>query len=172
VKKETFGYSLNGWEFLVAQGQSYTDVEDSFGDTTAQILSGTNGSTLKDGSGRALVKAVNTGWTGKTGGVSSDILTLWGMYDLGAASTDTFTLSMDYDPTNAATDGTFGLAIKDTATGKWVNAVDKNAGGTKKFVKRAWTASDGLGTYGVDPATYVAWAVVNQNGDFAVTTFK
>ena len=170
VKRESFGYSLNGWEFLIAQGQSYTEIEDGFNDTTAQILSGTNGSTLKDGSGRALVKAVNTGWTTKTPAVSSDILTLWGMYDLGAVSTDTYTLALDYNWKKAPTDGTFGLAIKDS-TGKWVNAVDKNVGGTKTFAKRAWVSGDTLGTYGVDPATGVAWAVINKTGDFAVTTF-
>lgn len=171
VKRETFGYSLNGWEFLVPQGQTYTTVQDSFDVTAAQILSGTNGSTVTDGSGRPLVKAVNTGWTKKTHDVSSDILTLWGMYDIGATSTDTYTLAMDYGEKHAATDGSFGLAIKDAATGKWVNAVTKNAGGTKNFVKRAWVSGDTLGTYGIDTTTNTAWAVMNQSGDFAVTTF-
>ncbi len=46
VKAETFGYSLNGKEFLVAQGAPYTTVSDSYNGTTAAILSGTNGSTL------------------------------------------------------------------------------------------------------------------------------
>jgi len=60
VKKETFGYSMNGHKFLVPQGSSYTTVADgitagtSYGETysgtTAQILSGSNNSTRRDGS--------------------------------------------------------------------------------------------------------------------------
>ena len=48
VKKETWGYSLNGQEFLVAQGETYTSVMDSFETTIARILGGTNGSTAQD----------------------------------------------------------------------------------------------------------------------------
>jgi hypothetical protein len=35
----------------------------------------------------------------------------------------------------------------------------------------AWNASYGLGTFGVDPATNTAWAVVNHGGNFAITRF-
>ncbi len=70
VKKETWGYSLNGKEFLIPQGQTYTSVVDSFRTTTARILGGANNSTARDGSlntaggvGHPLTKAVNTGWT-------------------------------------------------------------------------------------------------------------
>jgi hypothetical protein len=31
-----------------------------------------------------------------------------------------------------------------------------------------WNASYTLGTYGLDPATHTAWAILNYNGDFAV----
>jgi hypothetical protein len=65
--------------------------------------------------------------------------------------------------------GGFGIATRN-ADGSWVNAVDLNAGGTKTFVVGPWEASHGLGTYGVDPGTKTAWAVVNHAGDFAVTT--
>ena len=37
VKRETFGYGLNGKEFIVAEGAPYTTVSDSFGGTTAAI---------------------------------------------------------------------------------------------------------------------------------------
>ncbi len=50
----------------------------------------------------------------------------------------------------------------------WVNAVDENIGGTKNFVFGPWEKSYPLGTYGVDPTTHTAWAVLNYNGDFAV----
>ena len=172
VKKETFGYSLNGREFLVAPGQPYTVVQDSFSGTTARILAGTNASTAKDASGRHLTNAVDTGWTPGTADIKSNILTLWGMAgSLGSDQTDTYTLLLNYDP-RSVTDrdlrsGSFGLVIREN--GQWVLAVDKNAGGTKRFVVGPWDADAGygLGTYGVDPATNTVWAVVNKNGDFA-----
>jgi hypothetical protein len=43
-----------------------------------------------------------------------------------------------------------------------------NFRGTKRFVKGPWKPAYGLGTYGVDPKTKTAWAVINFNGDFAV----
>jgi hypothetical protein len=177
TKHETFGYSLNGKEFLVPEGQPYTDVQDSFGSTSARIFSGKNNSTAAAYDGRPFTKAVDTGWTNRTGGTSSDILTLWGMTDaMGSDQTDTYALAMNYNfkngnPPTHLGDGLFGLATKD-ADGNWVNAVDKNIGGTKKFVFGAWDPSYGLGTYGFDPCTHTAWAVVNYNGDFAVAGFN
>ncbi len=52
--------------------------------------------------------------------------------------------------------------------GKWINAVDRNFSGTRKFVVGPYKAKYGLGTYGVDPSTKTAWAVVNYSADFAV----
>jgi hypothetical protein len=177
VKAETFGYSLNGKEFLVCQNDqtdckdsSYTQVADSYNGTIAKILSGTNGSTAKDYDSRALTKAVDTGWEPKNNDLlDSDILTLWGMYDLYAPSTDVYTLSMTYDPGHSEHlgNGGFGIATKDDQ-GNWVNAVSKNVGGTTTFVKGPWNPSYGLGTYGVDASTKTAWAVLNYNACFAV----
>ncbi len=172
TKKETFGYSLNGKEFLVAQGKSYTDIQDRFEGTTARILDGTNGSTAKDGSSRALTKAVDTDWTPRTDDIAaSNILTLWGMSDLGSDQTDVYTLSMTYDPKSLRPlyldNGTFAIAIRD-ATGNWVNAVNMNDGGTKRFVVGPWKHGYKLGAYGFDPRTHTAWAVINHNGNFAV----
>jgi len=180
-KRETFGYSLNGQEYLVPQGESYTSVEDTFAGTTAKILAGINGSTEKLYDGRPTTKSVNTGWTPgkatvpkKNDNSASAILTLWGMADLGTEQTDTFALSISYDPKKAIPThlgkGLFGLATRD-ADGNWVNAVDMNFGGNKKFVVGKWKPSYGLGTYGVDPSTKTAWAVINYNSDFAVTRF-
>jgi hypothetical protein len=182
----TFGYSLNGKEFLVAQGGSYKAIADSFvsgaekAPTILSILSGTNGSTATDPMGiSSLSKAVDTGWTGKGADTASDVLTLWGMGDLGAASTDTYAIQLSFDPTVAGslTDGTLGVAIQD-ASGKWVNVVSKNAGGTATFTTGAWTAAKTLGSYGVNLAPNppgsppVAWAVVNvAGGKLAVARF-
>ncbi|MGD0230665.1 MAG: metallophosphoesterase, partial [Syntrophorhabdales bacterium] len=178
-KRETFGYSLNGKEFLVAQGQPYTTVQDAipagsgFFGTSAEILGGTNGSTVTDHSGRALTKAVNTGWAprdgwdlGPEGLLSSDVLTLWGMTDVGNTTTDTYALSMTYDPgvrmsADMLKRGKLVLVTKD-AKGNWVKA------GSKNFILGPWNGAYPLGTYGVDPKTHTAWAVVNVTGDFAV----
>ncbi len=174
VKRDTFGYSLNGKQFLVPQGGSYGVVQQAYGGTTARILGGVNSSTEVDGAGRRSTKAVDTGWASATGvkGLASGILTLWGMARaLGTSETDVYALSLTYAPATVSADqlrsGTFGLATR-RADGTWVNAVDGNAGGTKRFVAGLWNAGYALGTYGVDPATHTAWAVVNYNADFAV----
>jgi hypothetical protein len=187
VKKETWGYSLNGHEFLVAQGETYTSVVGSFETTIARILGGTNGSTAQDYNLRPLTKTVNTGWTDvdtwrseffsrwfkKPGfDFASNILTLWGMADLGSDQTDVYTLSMTYEGIPFLGKGDFGIATKDDR-GKWVNAADMNIGSSlKKFVVGPWKAEYGLGTYGIDPKTNAAWAVINYNGDFAIGRFE
>lgn len=179
TKRETFGYSLNGKEFVVAQGESYNKVVDSFKGTTAQIIDGVNGSSKIDGAGRPFVKTVDTGWTPQKScnprqcdDTDSNILTLWGMADLGNAQTDTFVLSMSYDLLKSRrthlTNGGFGIATKGP-DGKWINAVSLNTGGKKTFVKGPWNPTYQLGTYGVDTNTRTAWAVINYNGDFAVS---
>ncbi len=188
VKAETFGYSLNGREFQVCQAgkadcdSSYTQVVDSYNGTTAKILSGTNGSTAMDYDNRSFIKTVDTGWTDGTvstpksdGDTASNILTLWGMSDLYAASTETYTLSMNYDPSKSRPEhlgeGMFGLATKDEQ-GNWINAVSKNIGGEKKFVMGPWKEDYELGTYGVDPDKKTAWAVINYTADFAIARFN
>ena len=176
----TFGYSLNGREFTVPQGASYTAISDSFATsaskapTALKFLAGTNGSTAVDPIGiSSMSKAVDTGWTARGTDTASDVLSLWGMGDLGAASTDTYAIQLAFDPTGTGTinDGTFGLAIQD-AGGTWVNVVSKNVGGTTAFTNGAWTSAKTLGSYGVDTTKNVAWAVVNvTGGKLAVTRF-
>ncbi len=177
VKMESFGYSLNGEQFLIHQGESYNSVSGEFEGTEAQILAGTNGSTAVDANGRQFVKAVNTGWTSKNGPMlASNILSLWGMEDLGSFNTDVYVLEMSYDEqrTNGQRLGNAGyrLAAID-ADGKWVNAVELNAGPQKKkFVKGPYNPSYGLGTYGIDMASGKVWAVINYAADFAAYKFE
>jgi hypothetical protein len=173
VKRSTIGYSLNGKENLVARGASYAMTDDTtvaaamesgFLGTSMSILSGANGSTAATNYGKATEKAVNTGWAPINGNLASDVLTLWGMTDLGQANTDTYTLSMTY---NDERSNGFRLATKN-ADGNWVNAVDMNVGSSKRmFVVGSWNSGYELGTYGVDPSTHTVWAVINYNGDFA-----
>jgi hypothetical protein len=186
VKKETWGYSLNGHEYLVSQGELYTSVVDSFENTIARILGGTNGSTAQDYTLRPLTRAVNTGWTDVATwrnefflrwlkkspfDFASNVLSLWGMADLGSDHADVYALSMTYEGIPLLR-GDFGIATKDT-NGKWVNAVDKNIEtGSKKFVVGPWKPEYGLGTYGIDLKAGTAWAVIDYNGDFAVGRFE
>jgi hypothetical protein len=184
VKKETWGYSLNGQQFLVTQGGSYTGIEGSFRETTAKILAGTNNSTTMDFTPydhdadgnpikgpRALTKTVNTGWVTNPDpdNLKSDIISLWGMSELGAAGqTDTYVLSLSVDWRRMVHLGSGCIGIATFVNGKWVNAINENIGGEKKFVVGPYNAEYGLGTYGVDPDTKTAWAVLNFNADFAV----
>ncbi len=172
-KQETFGYSLNGKEFLVGgrAGTSYRVVQDSFGTTTARILAGDSSNTTVDGSGRLLTQAIDTGWTSRQDSLKSDVLSLWGMAkDLGSGRTDTYVLSMSLSGLSMSQmrSGTFFLLTKDDK-GRWINAVNADYGPqSPAFVVGPWTESYGLGTYGIDPETQAAWAVINHDGDFAV----
>lgn len=177
VKKETWGWSLNGKEIQVAQGGSYmlsdntskatANGETGYFGTTAKILSGTNNSTKKDYSNRALTKAVGTGWAPRIAGTTlSDVFTLWGMTDLGAGTTDTFVLSVSYDPatvmTAAINAGHPAYLAKKDAGGSWTKAA------SGRFVLGPYNAKYPLGFYGLDMQTKTAWAVVSQTGEFAV----
>ena len=128
-----------------------------------------------DGSYRRFANVVETGWYAAENGTASSILSLSGMEnELGSPRTDVYTLSMTYDPRALPhaklTDGSFGLATRD-ASGNWVNAVDLNAGGSRSFVPGPWAPGYKLGTFGVDPVTQTAWAVLDYNGKFAAAQF-
>jgi Calcineurin-like phosphoesterase len=191
VKNDTFGYSLNGKEFQVCQwaqptpmakacNSSYTQVVDTYNGTTAKILGGANHSTAQDYDARSFIKTVDTGWTDKisstlnNGGIMvSNILTLWGMADLGTDRTDTYTLSMNYTSNvrSGLAGGSYRLITKDSY-GNWADSVDMNKGTfSKRFVQGPWNSSYDLGTYGYDPNANTAWAVINYNADFAVASF-
>jgi hypothetical protein len=171
AKRETFGYGLNGKQFVVKQGQSYvTDAkikDSSSAGTTAQILSGSNSSTETDACGLAYVKVVTTGWIPAVTPTYSDILSLHGIDPfLQASQRDTYTLSMALPSIGGVRKG-FVLCALDS-NGNWNNAVNQNSGGTKNYVNGPWSSSYGLGTYGTDPTTNSAWAVLNYDGIFAI----
>ncbi len=171
TKRETFGYALNGKEFLVPQGASYAVVADAFQGTAAAILDGQNGSGKADRAGRSLAHAVDTGWAPRACGTASAVLSLWGMSSmvegLEADETDPYVLSISFDRDNGhwkLGTGEFGLERRD-ASGQWIPA----AGG--EFVVGPWKAGYALGTYGVDPVSRTAGAVVDRQGDFRVASF-
>ncbi len=180
--RETFGYSLNGKSFLVNQGASYAGVVDSFEGTTARILAGVNGNTETVYGGAAPVKTVKTGWRSRPGNAASAVLYLWGLRDNlslytpagislpGADEDDTadvYVLSMSFVPSRVSLRQlrAGGFGIKTQHNGAWVDAVDLNVGGAKRFVYGAYSGH-ALGSYGVDPNTMTAWAVVNHDGQF------
>ena len=65
--------------------------------------------------------------------------------------------------------GEFGIQAR-SAGGAWVPAAGLT-GGEPKFVIGKWKPGYKLGTYGVDPASKTAWAVVDYQGEFRVANF-
>jgi hypothetical protein len=174
TRRETFGYGQAGKEFLIPQGGTYSTVEDSFRGTTAKILGGVNAARNLDYNGVPMTRAVNTGWQDGPMGSLSPVLNLWGMELLGSGgNTDTYTLALQYNP-GLAGNGVVEngwLALATPVNGVWSNAADRNSGGTKKFIRGPWIPAYGLGSYGFDPATNTAWAVIDYNAAFAVVPF-
>lgn len=177
--QETFGYSLNGVARVVAQGDSYImthriEAGSSFGEdgyvgTTMHILDGVNAATTTVHGGRASNKDLNIGWasaaTVQEVGAVSDVLTVWGMQSaLGSDEGDTYALALEYP---GAVRGALALMSKND-DGNWEPTAARNFGGEAKFIIGPWKADYSLGSYGIDPATRTAWAVVNRGGEFAV----
>jgi hypothetical protein len=168
TKKETWGYSLGGKRFIIAPGGSYTAVQDG----RAKILGGAFSSAAVDWNGRKFSREVTTGWAPKTAGMYTDIFTLWGMAkEFGSPQTDTYCLSIAYDPKiindEHAKYGQVGITTK--GKDSWVNAVSKNYGGATNFFVGPYDQSKhALGAWGVDADSQTFWAVINYNADFAV----
>ena len=188
-RRERFGYSQNGQEFVVANNESYSVVQDSYKGTRVKILDGINADTNADAdfNNREMVKTVKTGWRDRPEGCASAALKLWGLCEnlsLCDASltgpwpnadqdyvTDTYVLSLSYDtsllrPSQLVT-ARVCLATKDE-DGVWKNAIELNEGGMRKFVFGRWKPGYPLGTYGIDPSSRTAWAVLNRDGEYAV----
>jgi hypothetical protein len=184
--RERFGYSLNGDKFAIERNGALTEVSSTNSGYVAKVLSGANGNTETDYLNRQLYKTINTGWAESAGvdNATSPIFCLWGMADNLSlydgsltgflpdadepmAKADTFALSMSYDASivvnTAFINAGHMLAIYSKNTmGNWVNAVDLNIGGRKRFVLGSWKSTYPLGTYGIDPATHTVWAVLNS----------
>ncbi|MGE4402680.1 MAG: metallophosphoesterase [Desulfobulbus sp.] len=187
--RERFGYSLNGHQYAIAHGESYTGIREEYDGYTAKILSGTNGNTETDILNRELSKTVNTGWADSSSVVNagSPVFSLWGLVDnlslyqealagnLPSSDeptvTDTYTLSLSYNPRkfrpSQLVTGRVVIAARDEDK-LWKKAITFNTGGTKKFVFGPWKETYGLGTYGVDTKAGTVWAVLNNESDFVV----
>ena len=152
-------------------------MEPGFKVTSMVILSGTDGSTQKTNYNKAIQNDVNTGW--KAGGpfLSSDILDLSGMsLTLSGPTTDQYALSMTYKSgpfikSAVLASGKFCLLARNS-NGQWVNAATLDSTGTPAFVLGAYTPGMAIGSYGINPVTKTAWAVLDYNGEFAVGQAK
>lgn len=171
--REKFGYSLNGKEFLIKKGESYTKVTDkSPHNTSMKILRGDYTLDRKDHSGRNLYHEVCTGWY-KTPDSFSDILILRGMEnEKGDIKTETFTLELSYKGELKQEDLKAGkLALVTDEKGTWIKAAEKNIYNKNKeeqFIYGPYKQEYGLGTYGIDADKKTVWAVINYNGRFAI----
>ena len=176
-KRETFGYDLVGKTFLVHPGESYTVVSDAHAGTTAAIVDGAFAGGQTDYAGRPLSHLVTTGWGEREAGSGSSTLYVWGMATaMGSDRTDVHALAIGYDPqyldAEAIGRGGFGL-VAQRADGTWVNAVELSSAGAPKYVNGPYQPGYALGTYGVDPSTKTAWAVLDYtNAHFAVRNFR
>jgi hypothetical protein len=177
IKKETWGYSLNGKEKLVAQGADYVTTDDSgkamatgepgYVGTVGRILAGVNGSTRRDYNSRPFTKVLNTGWAPPDGS-ASDIFTTWGTADCGSVAGDLIVVSVSFHTVYAPG---ICLVTRDPKTESWNRAIDYNTANiVNNFVLGSYDARYPLGTYGVDLGSGTAWAVVNYSGEFAVGT--
>jgi hypothetical protein len=172
-RRETFGYSLNGKNFIVKPNDSMSLVMDTCKltgslQTRAAIIDGINdvSATLYDG--RSPVQDISTGWRvhGETeNGFCSDVFTLWGMAnEIGSEESDWYVLSLSY---KGELQGPLTLMSKDSE-GNWVHAGALNNDGTMKFVVGKYKRNYGPGAYGIDPVTKTVWASVNHGGEFAI----
>ncbi|WP_457136199.1 metallophosphoesterase [Methylobacillus pratensis] len=173
-------FSTNGKSYAVNVGESYAGLKSAivegngFVGTKAEILAGQNldgrSVTTEPDSGTGITQQlgniVNFGWVARTDGLYSDILYLGGMDDQLDGVADPFVLTLSYGEDIAIDEALLRLVYQ--LDGQWVLAVDANTEGTARFVIGAWQASYGLGTYGVDTANNLVWAVIDRNGQFAV----
>ncbi len=184
VKKETWGYSLSEsgiTTFTVLEGENYVINTPN---TVAKVLKA--GGTAKDYTGRSFQKPAAAWWADKStvtnADAISDVVTV-----LGAASAaikenhdsntnnpnDPVGIQLSFDPSVSLSRSDINqgrmVTIKTRdENGDWVDAVDKNFGGAKRFVYGPWNKAYPVGTYGIDNSKHIAWAVVNHDSDFAV----
>ena len=184
-QQDTFGYSLNGKTFLVKKGESLRVVQHSiakngaFVGTSMALLNGTNslvGTTHDDTpeTRRDCADLVTTVWAPRPNArFHSDVLSLYGLdVELGSTRTNPFVLSLSYDPTGVdrkqIESGQLTISAHDPAR-VWVKAVELNSIGTPQFIKGPYKEGAAPGSYGIDTAKHIVWAVLDHASDFAVT---
>ena len=173
VLKETFSFSLNGQAFMIAQGESYSAVTDTYNGTTAS-LGGTNDSTSVEcatcadatSNTMALTKRITTAWKDQDQfvGIASNAVMINGIHETGAATADKYILSM------SVTGETLPILTRIVAlnrAGEWKDASSLTQNGSHFVLGPADIAYD-AGTYGTDTTTNTAWVVLDFDGTFAI----
>ncbi len=145
VKRETWGYSLEGKEFLLSQGESFTIVKDTieigngYSGACMELIYGINNYTGNTYDGRKTTRLVNTGWSPKRDDLCSDILYLWGMENgCGKDTGDLFTLSITYNESETVP---LVIAIQNK-NGEWENAAVSTNPNNKKFIIGSFKAEN------------------------------
>lgn len=180
--RERWSSTLNGTSTLVEPGGSYEGIADEFEGTSFRILAGTHAEAAHDHAGRSMSQRVVTGWTRAGRGEVSPRLHLHGLHHNLALNDDTltgllpaadesdagsrFVLEIQGGRTAFRADGSYGIAAL-AADGTWENAAARG-GAEARFVLGAAPDDAAVGTYGVDPSTKRAWAVLDRGGVLAL----
>ena len=158
---------------LGSQTVKYHAISDTAGGTTAVLLDGTLSTESTIAMGAWRVGVLGEGDASK---LLSDV------FNLSGTGSDTYVLQVNYDDsllsthqwgadleaTLAAEEQIF-LAWMDNS-GKWVNALEGNTGGTPTMKLGAYNPATDfvLGYWGVDIDANNVWAVLNHNSEFSV----
>lgn len=181
--REGWASTLNGTSTIVEPGGSYEGITAAdYQGHAVRILAGTNTAERADYAGRAMSQRVVTGWTPAARGEASPRLHLHGLHHNLALHDDTltgllpaadetgegspFVLEIDGGRTAFRADGSYGIAAL-AADGTWENAAARG-GAEVSFVRGAARTDAPVGTFGVDPSTKRAWAVLDRGGVFAL----
>ncbi len=111
----------------------------------------------------------------------ADIVSISGVHQTGlkgydnSTLTDLFVVQLSYSIEET---GEVYVAYYDTTLGEFVSAVSGNSnggaslleGGSGSYYVGTWNSAYSLGSYGYDPTTHTAWAVVDHNSDYTVLT--
>ena len=180
--REGWASTLNGTSTVVEPGGSYAGIESEFAGHAARLLAGAHDVDRRDYAGRAMSRRVVTGWTEAARDEISPRLHLHGLHHnlalndpdltgrLPAADESgvgsRFVLELDGGRTAFRADGSYGIAAL-AEDGTWENAAARG-GAEVRFVRGAADSEAPVGTYGVDPSTKRAWAVLDRGGVFAL----
>ena len=173
-------HSTNGDHYAIAAGASYAgltssiDEGDGFLGTEAEILAGTNAEfrTLQTDpdSGSPVTERlgdnVNFGWAERDPGQISDVLWLAGLDDNLDGRTVPYALALGFDP--AQVDELSKLRLMKQTENRWVAIEELIDGARETPIIGPYQKSYELGTFGINPETDRAWAVINREGQFAV----
>lgn len=159
--RRTWGWSPRGKKTLLAPNDSLKVLSDSSQGTRVRILSGVWKASNKDFSQRTFSALASTDWQ-RWGNLQSAVWTLWGLEKQnGSELTPKMAIAMSVDP-EVSVEQFSNLCLLQLQGNSWQCA------GTSTKRIGAWQASDPIGSFGVDPSTREAWAVVEKGGTYAV----